>query len=175
MGFSTILALSTNKNTLNGRGTLAALSAIDSGPLLVGLSANTQMINLTAYVTNGYITQDVYNGSETFVANQNGVFSEENDTNVYPVRFYRGATSAIFNTLQYNISATGNPSSSGIQVASLRLTLSSTALSGGSAGDVPVAVTPLEITVPMQVFTVNTPFQGFFSLDTFTRRQQYLG
>lgn len=202
MGFSKIIFIEnqtgSGANTLNGRGNLPALSTISATLGPEGAAAPAVRINqtlneyLTAYVLGYYFQQSVYNGSPTYVANQAGIFSSTNGDNTFPFKLYYNLDEG-YNTLDYTLSATGQACASGLQTASVIWTLSSTALSGTSAGTViPVSVANQQYsfdsgvtTVPVistntNVFCLNSPFPNsqqpvYICFDEFARKQQFLG
>lgn len=200
MGFSKIIFIQNQTgngaNSLNGRGNLPALSTISAttGPEGVSFPAVRldQTINeyLTAYVTGYYFAQTVFNGGAAYIANQNGIFTSTDGDNVFPFKLYYNQDEG-YNTLDYTLSATGQDCASGVQTGVVFWSLSSTALSGTSAGNViPVEVAnqvntfngvtsfPF-ISAPTNVFCVNTPFPSdnpvYICQGEFARLQQFLG
>jgi len=200
MGFQKIIFIEdqtgSGANALNGRGGLPALSSISAttgaeGAAFPAIRLN-QTLNeyLTAYVLSWNFTQTVYNGGPSYVTNQNGVFSSTDGDNAFPFKLYYDADEG-YNTLDFTLSATGQACASGLQTGTIYWTLSSTALSGTSAGDViPVEVSNDLITfngvtnapfvsASTNVFCVNTPFpsdtQNYICEGEFARIQQFLG
>jgi hypothetical protein len=202
MGFSKIIftenQTGSGANALNGRGNLPALSTISAtvgpeGGAFPAIRLN-QTVNekLTAYVLGYYFQQSVYNGGPTYVANQAGIFSSTNGDNTFPYKLYYNAAEG-YNTLDYSLSATGLACASGLQTGVVLWSLSSTALSGTSAGTViPVEVANQQLsfdsgvtTVPYisaasNVFCLNSPFPNsqqpvYICFDEFARKQQFLG
>lgn len=201
MGFSKIIFIQnqtgTGANSLNGRGNLPALSTISATTGPEGAAEPAVRINqtlnefLTAYVTGYYFQQSVYNGSPTYVANQNGIFTSTNGGNVFPYKLYYDKVEG-YNTLDYTLSATGQACASGLQTATIIWTLSSTALSGTSAGNViPVEVANQQVSFDFgvtsapyvsgttNVYCVPTGYPAgdpvYYCFDEFARLQQYQG
>ena len=141
MGFSTTVFLAVSGNTLTGRGLLPALSTIDAAVVPGVLnnavflaSAATDQQNLTCFVMSSQLTQSIYNGGIDYVTNQNGIFTY---TDGYSYKLYSSLAAKngfASNQLFYTLSATGQECASGEQTATVLYTLSSTALSGTSAG-----------------------------------------
>jgi len=200
MGFSKIIFIQnqtgSGANTLNGRGNLPALSTISatSGPEDVAYPAirinQTNNEFLTAYVTGYYFAQTVYNGGPTYVSQQNGIYSSTDGSNVFPFKLYYNKVEG-YNTLDYTLSATGQDCASGLQTCTVFWSLSTTALTGTSAGTViPVTVennintfnsvtsVPF-ISASTNVFCLNTPFPSnnpvYICQTEFSRMQQFLG
>ena len=201
MGFSKIIFIQNQTgngaNTLNGRGGLPALSTISATVGPEGVNEPAIRLNqttnefLTAYVTGYYFQQSVYNGSPTYVANQNGIFTSTNGGNTFPYKLYYNKTEG-YNTLDYSLSATGQACASGLQTATIIWTLSTTALSSTSAGTtIPVAVANDQVSFDFgvtsapfvsgdtNVFCVPTPYPAndpvYACFDEFARLQQYQG
>lgn len=169
-------------NTLNGRGGLPALSTIaantDTNYPAVRIN---QTLNeyLTAYLLDANFYQITYNGGTVYVTNQNGVFSFSPSTTVattFPYKLFYNQTLGS-NTLGYRLSATGQECASGIQIGAVVWTLSSTALSGTSAGTtIPVTVgnggydsaTPAVSSVT-QVFCINSPVGNYICQQDLSR------
>lgn len=177
---------------------LPALSTI-YGNYTVGASAIAPAIklnpttsqNLTCFVTAEYFAQTVYNGGVSYTTLQNGIYAFANGDNTLPYKLYNSSTEG-FNTLDYYLSATGNAGASGVQTGVVFWALSSTCLSGTSAGTViPVEVTNQTTTfdggvtdqpflsAATNVWCINTPFPSdnpvYFSQQDFSRIQQFLG
>lgn len=190
MGFSTSITLSAGANSLNGRGILPALSSISSYsgasyPIIALSATSTAGSQLTAYLTGVTLSQTQYNGSPTYVALQNGIFTFEDGTyaaaNTYPYKLVLDGTNIVTNTLAFRLSATGVGPASGLQTATLTWALSSTALSGTSAGTtIPVTVTNngggASITTDVYAAPTNYVVDGvtFINIDEFLRRNQVL-
>ena len=150
MGFSTTVFLAVSGNTLTGRGLLPALSTIDAAVVPGVLnnavflaSAATDQQNLTCFVMSSQLTQSIYNGGIDYVTNQNGIFTYTDGYSGtatrpgYPYKLYSSLAAKngfASNQLFYTLSATGQECASGVQTATVLYTLSSTALSGTSAG-----------------------------------------
>lgn len=187
MGFSKIITIEqqtgSGANPLNGRGNLPALSSIagpdtDAGTYPAIRLNQTLNEFLTAYVLDAYMVQETYNGGIIYKANQNGIFTYYNgDTtpNVMPYQLYRSLIEG-YNTLTFSLSATGQECASGIQIGTVYWTLSSTALSGTSAGTViPVTVSNSfgpnlqvpSISAATQVFCRNSVNTNFDPLSTY--------
>lgn len=200
MGFSKIIFIQnqtgSGANTLNGRGNLPALSTISatSGPEEGAYPAirinQTNNEFLTAFVTGYYFAQTVYNGGPTYVTQQNGIYTSTDGSNVFPFKIYYNKVEG-YNTLDYTLSATGQDCASGLQTCTVYWSLSTTALTGTSAGDViPVTVgndistfnsvtsVPF-ISASTNVFCLNTPFPSdnpvYICQTEFSRMQQFLG
>jgi len=163
-------------NTLNGRGGLVALSAIAANNTATGTYPAVrlnQTLNerLTAYLLDSSFVQSTYNGGVVYITNQNGVFSYYAGTTVntvFPFKLYVDPLDG-YNTIGYSLTATGQECASGIQIGSVYWTLSSTALSGTSAGTrMPIEVnntpgpnsTMPSISTTTQVFCLNTASLG---------------
>jgi len=201
MGFSKIIFIQnqtgTGANALNGRGGLPALSTISATTGPEGAAEPAVRINqtanefLTAYITGYYFQQSVYNGSPTYVANQNGIFTSTNGGNTFPYKLYYNKNEG-FNTLDFTLSATGQQCASGLQAATIIWTLSTTALSSTSAGTtIPVEVANAQasfdfgvtnapfVSATTNVFCVPTPYPAgdpvYVCFDEFARLQQYQG
>lgn len=174
MGFTTTIALQYGSgagvNTLDGRGGLPALSTISaySGSTYPQIRLSTANTETTAFVTAISFAQTVYNGGQTFVANQNGVFSFESGAYGLPItlpyKLWNSTTEGV-NTLSFRLSATGQECASGVQVGTVYLTLSSTALSGTSAGPLLMPVTNVMPGINTSVFCVPTPFPATDPID----------
>jgi len=200
MGFSTTIYTTFDtgqgSNFLNGRGNLPALSTISANTQ--GASAVTPAIKilpgtsgqLSAYLLNYYFAQTVYNGSPTYISNQNGIFTYQDGSNTYPYLLYINQGNSSYSTVDWYLSATGQICASGLQTGVIYWTLSSTALSATSAGVIPVAVNNPTISfdgvtsypyvsAATNVFCVNTPFPSdnpvYICQDEFSRIQQFLG
>lgn len=147
--------------------------------------------NLTCFVVAEYFAQTVYNGGVSYVSSQNGIYGFANGDNTFPYKLYNSSTEG-FNTIDWYLSATGNAGASGVQTGVVFWALSSTCLSGTSAGTViPVAVTNQVqtfdggvtsqpyISAATNVYCINTPFPSdnpvYFSQADFARIQQFLG
>lgn len=200
MGFSKIIFIQnqtgSGANTLNGRGNLPALSTISatSGPEGAGYPAvrinQTNNEFLTAYVTGYYFGQTVYNGGAAYVTNQNGIFTSTDGDNAFPFKLYYNKNEG-YNTLDFTLSATGQDCASGLQTGTIYWSLSTTALTGTSAGTViPVTVANdvnsfnMVTSVPFvsavtNVFCLNTPFPSdnpvYICQGEFSRMQQFFG
>jgi len=192
---SLIFSSGAGANTLNGRGNLPALSSISatSGP--EGVNTPTIRIDptttsaLTAVIINYSFAQTQYNGGQTYVTDQNGIFTGNVITQV-PFRIYYSDVAG-YNTAAYTLSATGQTCSSGLQTGTIYLQLSSTALSSTNTGAViPVGVLNTGFSVDgitayptaslnTNVFCINTPFPSdnpvYICVDEFARIQQFLG
>ena len=180
MGFTKTISIENQTgsgvNTLNGRGGLPALSAITaqnvSGGTYPQIRLN-QTVNerLTAYLLDSSFVQSTYNGGVVYITNQNGIFSYYAGTTVdtvFPFKLYYDPVAG-YNTIGYSLMATGQECASGIQIGSVYWTLSSTALSGTSAGTIiPVDVnntasptsTMPSVSTTTQVFCLNTTALG---------------
>lgn len=202
MGFSTIITIEnqtgSGANTLNGRGNLPALSTISATNGAEGAAFPAVRINqtlneyLTAMVTGYYFQQLTFNGSPTYVSNQNGIFSSTDGDNSFPFKLFYN-TAQGYNTLDYTLSATGQACASGLQTSVIYWTLSTTALTGTSAGTtIPVTVANAGVsfdggvtTQPVvssvsNVFCLPSYFPSsaepvYLCVDEFARKQQYLG
>ena len=205
MGFSKIILIENQ----TGSGANALITDRPNPlPALSSITASTepgadpavrinQTVNqyLTAYITGWYFAQTTYNGSPTYVANQNGIYSATNGANTFPFKLYYDEVEG-YNTLDYTLIATGQECASGAQVGTVYWSLSSTALSGTSAGTtIPIEVVNQQLsfdggvtTVPFistvsTVWCINSPFPPSgeqplsqrFCFDEFARLQQYLG
>lgn len=169
-------------NPLNGRGGLPALSTIaaNTDSTFPAVRIN-QTLNqyVTAYLLDAKFYQTTYNGGTVFVTNQNGVFSFDASTTVattFPYKLFYNETLGS-NTLGYRLSATGQECASGIQIGAVVWTLSSTALSGTSAGTtIPITVgnggyengTPA-VSAVTQVFCLNTPAGNYICQQDLSR------
>jgi len=199
MGFSTNVSLifssGAGANTLNGRGNLPALSTISAtnGPEGVNYPQvkidPSTTVALTAYIIGFGFAQTNYNGGPTYIAEQNGIFNATN-LSTLPFKIYYNANTGS-NSSGYSLSATGQTCASGDQTGTLYYLLSSTALSGTSAGNnIPVAVTNTGISLDgvnaypgvalnTDVWCINTPFPSdnpvYICQDEFSRIQQFLG
>jgi len=199
MGFSTNVSLifssGAGANTLNGRGGLPALSTYSatSGPEGVNFPQikidPTTTAALTAYITGFGFAQTVYNGGAAYIAEQNGIFTYSNLSSL-PFLIYYNENSGS-NSTGYTLSATGQTCASGLQTGTMYFQLSSTALSGTSAGNtIPVSVTNTLVSldgvnayptssVATNVFCINTPFPSdnpvYICEGEFSRIQQFLG
>lgn len=201
MGFSSKIftqrSTGPGTNFLNGRTGLPALSTI-YGNYTMGASAIAPSIkllpstsqNLTCIIIAEQFAQILYNGSPTFVANQNGIYSFANGDNTFPYKIYNSSTEG-FNTIDYYLSATGQACASGQQDGCVFWQLSTTCLSGTSAGTViPVTVTNDLISFDgvtsypyisghTSVWCINSPFPSsdpvYYCQDEFSRMQQYNG
>lgn len=157
-------------NTLDGRGGLPALSTISaySGSTYPQIRLSTTNTETTAFVTGISFAQTVYNGSPTFVSNQNGVFAFESGTYglpiILPYKLWNSTTEGV-NTLAFRLSATGQECASGAQIGTVYLTLSSTALSATSAGDVLLPVTNVMPGINTTVFCLPTPYPANDPID----------
>lgn len=202
MGFSKIITIEnqtgSGANTLNGRGNLPALSTISATNGAEGAAFPAVRINqtlneyLTAMVTGYYFQQLTFNGSPTYVSNQNGVFSSTDGDNSFPFKLFYN-TAQGYNTLDYTLSATGQACASGLQTSVIYWTLSTTALTGTSAGTtIPVTVantgvsfdggvtTQPVVSSTTNVFCLPSYFPSssepvYLCVDEFARKQQYLG
>jgi hypothetical protein len=204
MGFSKIITIEnqtgSGANTLNGRGNLPALSTISAtngaeGAALPAVRIN-QTLNefLTAMVTGYYFQQLTFNGSPTYVTNQNGIFSSTDGDNSFPFKLFYNKVLG-YNTLDYTLSATGQACASGLQTSVIYWTLSTTALTGTSAGaatampitvsnagvsfDGGVTTTPVLSSIT-NVFCLPSYFPSssepvYLCFDEFARKQQFLG
>lgn len=189
MGFTVNLSLSTVANTLNGRGGIVALSCIDTSiggainSYKVGFSGRSDIANLTCFITGLNFAQTQYNGADGWEAAQYGVFSffDYNlSAGTYPHKIIAGATVPGLNNISAQLSATGAECASGIQVGTLYATVSSTALSGTSAGItgagvIPVTVNIIDNTNTTQVFCINTPVNQFVCQQDLSRYVSYTG
>jgi hypothetical protein len=204
MGFSKIIFIENQTGSgangliTNRTNPLPALSTISgsTGPGASPAVRIDQTANeaLTAVVTGFYFAQTTYNGSPTFVTNQNGIYAATDGDNIFPYRLYYADWG--YNTLDYTIEATGQACASGAQVGTVYWSLSTTALTGTSAGTVmPIEVANQQLsfdggvtTVPFistvsTVWCINSPFPPTgeqplsqrFCFDEFARLQQYLG
>jgi hypothetical protein len=201
MGFSTYIQITNgtgnSANTLNGRGNLPALSTISatSGPEGVNTPGvrldPTTTAALTCYAIGFYVTQSLYNGGPTYVTDGNGIFTGTNAGTTFPAKLYYNANYGS-NTLNYTLCATGQNCASGAQICTLVWDLSSTALSGTSAGTtIPISLlnnqydldgngtySPV-VTANTTVYCLNTPFPSdnpvYICQDEFSRIQQFLG
>ena len=200
MGFSTNVSLISSTgagaNTLNGRTGLQSLSTISatSGPEGINYPQikidPTTCEQLTAYITGIYVAQTLYNGSATYIAKKAPMFNYNNLSSL-PFKIYYNNNATGSNSTGFSLSATGLECSSGQQTFTMYFQLSSTALSGTSAGNViPVAITnpaasfdgvttAPTVSVNTNIWTVNTPFpsdlQCYFCNYDFYRAQQFLG
>jgi len=182
MGFTRTITIEnqtgSGANTLNGRGGLVALSAIAANNTATGTYPAVrlnQTLNerLTAYLLDSSFVQSTYNGGVVYITNQNGVFSYYAGTtvdSVFPFKLYVDPLDG-YNTIGYSLTATGQECASGIQIGSVYWTLSSTALSGTSAGAnarMPIEVnntasptsTMPSVSTTTQVFCLNTAALG---------------
>jgi len=182
MGFTRTITIENQTgagaNTLNGRGGLVALSAIAANNTATGAYPAVrlnQTLNerLTAYLLDSSFVQSTYNGGVVYITNQNGVFSYYAGTtvdSVFPFKLYVDPLDG-YNTIGYSLTATGQECASGIQIGSVYWTLSSTALSGTSAGAnarMPIEVnntasptsTMPSVSTTTQVFCLNTAALG---------------
>jgi hypothetical protein len=176
MGFSRQITIEnqtgSGANTLTNRGNLPALSTIaaNTDSTFPQIRLN-QTLNeaVTAYLLGAELYSTTINGGVIFVTNQNSIFSFEAATtspNVFPFKLYLSPSE--YNSIGYRLSATGQECASGVQVCAVVWTLSSTALSATSAGNViPITVSNGGVTsdVPSvssvtQVFCINTPIYG---------------
>ena len=180
MGFTRTITIENQSgsgaNTLNGRGGLVALSAIAANNTATGTYPAVrlnQTLNerLTAYLLDSSFVQSTYNGGVVYITNQNGIFNYYDGTtvnNIYPFKLYYDPVAG-YNTIGYSLMATGQECASGIQIGSVYWTLSSTALSGTSAGTIiPVNVNNIasptstmpSVSTTTQVFCLNTTALG---------------
>lgn len=205
MGFSRIIFTENhvgpgaNALITNRPNPLPALSSI-SAAVSAGAEPSiriTQTLNqfLTAVVTGWYFAQTTYNGSPTYISNQNGIYSAGDGGNTFPFRLFFNQVQG-FNVLDYTLIATGQECASGAQVGTVYWSLSSTALSGTSAGTIiPIEVANQQLsfdggvtTVPFistvsTVWCINSPFPPTaeqpasqrICFDEFARVQQYQG
>ena len=161
MAFSTYINLIVGGDQLSAYSSaLPANSSINAGTPVITMSGTatpTSCIEaLTAYVTGLTLQQTTFNGGVIYtsgVGYGGGVF-HYSDSNTYPAKLSTLAGSTTPNTLSYGITATGLACASGIQVASLIVNLSSTALSGTSAG----TVIPVTVINPNGNVADNIPF-----------------
>lgn len=203
MGFEskifTLRSTGPGTNFLNGRTNLPELSTI-YGNYQMGASAiapsiklnPTTSTNLTCIIVGEYFAQILYNGSPTFVANQNGIYSFENGENALPYKIYNSPASLGFNTIDYYLSASGQACASGQQDGCVFWQLSTTCLSGTSAGTViPVTVTNDVISIDQgvtsfpyisantSIWCINSPFPSndpvYYCQSEFSRMQQFNG
>lgn len=191
---SLIFSSGPGANTLNGRGNLPALSTISatSGPEGVNFPQvridPTTTEALTANIIGFSFAQTTYNGGATYVADQNGIFTVTQLSNL-PFRIYYNSVSG-FNSTGYTLSATGQTCSSGVQIGTMYYQLSSTALSGTPAGVIPVGVINTLVSfdginayptssIETSAYCINTPFPSenpvYLCVDEFARIQQFLG
>jgi hypothetical protein len=169
----------------------AVTASVDGNSLPAVRLDQTLNESLTCFVTSFYFQQTVFNGSPTYIAQQQGIFAATDGGNVFPFKLYLSDEG--FNTLDFSLSATGNPSASGVQTGVVWWSLSSTALSATSAGvevievlNQPVSfdgVTSFPVlSTATDVYCINSPFPPtsdgtyqYFSFEEFARMQQFLG
>ena len=160
MAFSTYINLIVGGDQLSAYSTsLPAGSSINAGsPVMTmsGTATPTSCIEaLTCFVTGVTFQQTTFNGGVIYSSGNGyggGVF-HYSDTNSYPFKLSTLPGSTTPNTMPYAVTATGLACASGIQVASLIVSLSSTALSGTSAA----TVIPVTVLNPNGNIAVNIP------------------